>query len=75
MRGVARPLRTGDPVVYRPHPNTKPEDGVVTGLSADGSMVFVRYSDQHPGAPGKATPVAMLTLLDADTTREGRGER
>lgn len=46
----------GDPVVYRPHPNAPAEDGVVTRHSADPSLVFVRYTGQHPDAAPKATP-------------------
>jgi hypothetical protein len=55
------PLEVGDAVVYRSHPGAAPEDGVVTGLSSDASLAFVRYRGQHPGAPGKATPVSALT--------------
>ena len=50
----------GDPVVYRPYPGAPGEDGVVSGFSADTSLVFVRYVGQHPTAAGKATPVALL---------------
>lgn len=56
-------LQPGDAVVYRPHPNAEPEDGVVTGLSTNPSLVFVRYRNQHPGAEGQATPVALLAPL------------
>src|SRR5690606_10906967 len=40
-----------------------PEDGVVTGLSSDPALVFVRYRSQHPGAAGQATPVSRLARL------------
>ena len=47
----------GDPVVYEPFPGGPKEDGVVTGHSANGTMVFVRYRNQMPDAPGKATRI------------------
>lgn len=53
-------LEVGDGVVYRPYPGGPAEDGVVTRLSADPTMVFVRYRDQHPGAAAKATPIRLL---------------
>lgn len=53
----------GDAVVYRAHPDAPREDGVVTGLSSDPSLVFVRYRSQHPGASGQATPVSSLSPL------------
>lgn len=53
----------GDAVVYTPYPGAQPEDGVVTGLSSDASLLFVRYRSQHPGAPGQATPVSRLSYL------------
>lgn len=60
---MTAPFAVGDGVVYRPHPDAPNEDGVVTGLSSDPSLVFVRYATQHPGAPGRATAVAMLRRL------------
>ena len=53
----------GDRVVYHPYPGAPAEDGVVTGLSNDPSLVFVRYASQHPGAPGQATPKVRLEHL------------
>lgn len=50
----------GDGVVYRPYPGAPAEDGVVTALSTDPTLVFVRYRDQAPDAAGKATRVADL---------------
>lgn len=58
-------LAVGDAVVYRSHPGAVPEDGVVTKLSTDPTLVFVRYVGQHPGADGKATRVSDLTRLGA----------
>ena len=43
----------GRGVVYYPPHGGRPEDGVIT--SVNDSYVFVRYRDQHPGAPGRAT--------------------
>lgn len=52
--------QVGDPVVYRPYDGAPAEDGVVTKLSADPSLVFVKYTGQHPDATGQATPVHRL---------------
>jgi hypothetical protein len=65
-------LEVGDAVVYRSHPGAAPEDGVVTGLSSDATLAFVRYRGQHPGAPGKATPVSALTRLTEPVDRADR---
>lgn len=64
------PLEVGDAVVYHPRPGAPGEDGVVTGLSRDQTIVFVRYADQHPGAGGRATPVRMLTRISGAAPRE-----
>jgi hypothetical protein len=53
----------GDAVIYRSYPGAEPEDGVVTALTSDPSLVFVRYRGQHPGASAKATRVADLERL------------
>lgn len=53
-------LKVGDPVVYRPYDGAPAEDGVVTGLSNDPSLAFVKYAGQHPDAAGQATPVHRL---------------
>lgn len=59
-----REFQVGDGVVYRPYPGAPAEDGVVTKLSNDPSLVFVRYSTQHPGAHGQATPKIRLEKTD-----------
>lgn len=67
----ATPLQVGDGVVYHARPGQRGEDGVVTGLSRDPTLVFVRFADQHPGAPGKATPIRMLTRTSGERPRGG----
>jgi hypothetical protein len=52
----------GDPVVYRAFPGAQPEDGVITKLSTDPTLVFVRYVGQRPDAAGQATRVRGLEL-------------
>lgn len=64
-------FQVGDAVIYTPHPGAPPEDGVVTGLSGDPSLVFVRYASQHPGASGQATPKARLVHLRPWTPQIG----
>jgi hypothetical protein len=51
----------GQGVVYIPSEEQRAETGVITSVST--RWVFVRYSDQHPEAGGKATSPAQLTLL------------
>lgn len=58
-------FNVGDAVVYRPYPGAVAEDGVVTGISPDSPLVFVRYRNQHPGARGKATHETHLTHLSS----------
>lgn len=53
-------LQPGDAVVYTPYDGAPGEDGVVTKLSNDPSLVFVRYAGQHPDADGQATPIHRL---------------
>ena len=53
-------FQVGDGVVYRPYEGAQAEDGVVVRLSSDPSLVFVRYRNQHPSAPGQATPKVRL---------------
>lgn len=43
----------GRGVVYTPEHGGPSEDGAITSFNE--RFVFVRYQDQHPGAPGKAT--------------------
>jgi hypothetical protein len=50
----------GHGVVYRPPDCGGPEDGVIT--SVGDRYVFVRYTSQHPGAHGQATPPEFLSL-------------
>lgn len=47
-----RDARVGMAVVYVPPQGSPREDGVVTFVSP--TFVFVRFTDQHPDAPGKA---------------------
>jgi hypothetical protein len=60
----------GDGVVYR-HPwcGCEGDDGVITSVGT--RFVFVRYRDQHPGADGRATDPADLTLLAAKVVQDG----
>ena len=60
-----REFKVGDAVVYRPYDGAPAEDGVVTKLSNDPSLVFVRYSRQHPAADGQATPIHRLERLSS----------
>lgn len=52
--------QVGEPVVYRAFPGARPEDGVVTALSTDPTLVFVKYVGTYPDALGMATRVADL---------------
>lgn len=60
MREPTFTPHVGQAVVYRPYPGAAPEDGVVTRLSADPSLVFVKYAGQHPDADGRATRIVDL---------------
>ena len=52
----------GRSVVYQAgHPGAPREDGVITSFNE--FCVFVRYSKQHPGAPGQATARCDLEWL------------
>ena len=58
---VARDV--GRAVIYQAaHEGAPREHGVVTSVTD--SLVFVRYSDQRPGSPGKATRLEDLDRFE-----------
>lgn len=59
----------GRVVAYQPYPGASLEYGVIT--STNDQFVFVRYRNQHPEFPGKATRREDLSLV----MRPGRPTR